>query len=393
MENDQAPAGSILIAHLGDTHLRDTQYATSQRGVDFFEAFKRAVEAIADYSKKTAKVDVIVCAGDIFDVSRPSAKVIGQLIQIDKLLVKRGLSMLCVTGNHDHSKPTWLSTLFPGTGGASCTSPGITHIDGRYCDVNGFTIAGVPPYTASAFRAHRAETEIAVRDADVLVYHGFVSGIVPVYTGDKNVLSVDEIPLSSRLKAVLLGDIHIQGYVTRDNTLIGYPGSLEMCSASEPLEKSVPLIRVDASGAKVEHTIPLRIRPFIARKVFCQEDLDQLVADVTAVADQHPVVPVEFDRSLPETVSRLHSVLDAQRAVIRCYPLPSIKETTARAETSPDQECLGMEHFISRRFNDNRELETVALGLFARGEQNAANIVSDFIESRLQNTNIRDNES
>lgn len=389
MENDQAAKGSILIAHLGDTHLRDTQYATSQRGVDFFEAFKRAIEAIADYSENTAKVDVIVCAGDIFDVSRPSAKVIGQLIQIDKLLTRRNLAMLCVTGNHDHSKPTWLATLFPGT----LAPAGITHIDGRSCDINGFKIAGVHPYTANAFRSNLAEVEMAVRDADVLVYHGFVSGIVPVYTGDKNVLNVDEIPLSPKLKAVLLGDIHIQGYVTRDNTLIGYPGSLEMCSASEPLEKSVPLIRVDASGAKVERTIPLRIRPFVARKVFSKSDLDQLIEDVTAVADQHPVVPVEFDRSLPETVSRLHSVLDAQRAVIRCYPLPSLQQTHVRTETAPYEESLGMDHFISQRFDDNQELEAVALSLLARGEQNAANIVSDFIESRLQTTNIRDNES
>jgi exonuclease SbcD len=312
METKSTTTGSILIAHLGDTHLRDTQYATSQRGVDFFEAFKRAIEAIAEHNTKE-KIDLIVCAGDIFDMSRPSAKVIGQLIQIDKMLERFNLPMLCVTGNHDHSKPTWLATLFPGPARAS----GITPIDGRTYEAGGFTVAGVPPYTANAFRSHRAEIEMAARDADVLVYHGFVTGIVPIYTGDKNVLAVDEIPLAPKLKAVLLGDIHVQGYVERDNTLIGYPGSLEMCSAGESTEKSIPLIRVDADGARVAGNLPLRIRPFVARKVLNQADLDNLIADVTLVADQHPVVPVEFDRSMPETVTRLHAVLDAQRAVIR----------------------------------------------------------------------------
>ena len=387
METKSTTTGSILIAHLGDTHLRDTQYATSQRGVDFFEAFKRAIEAIAEHNAKE-KVDLIVCAGDIFDMSRPSAKVIGQLIQIDKMLERRNLPMLCVTGNHDHSKPTWLATLFPGPPRAS----GISPIDGCSFETQGFTIAGIPPYTANAFRNHRAEIETAARDADVLVYHGFVTGIVPVYTGDKNVLAVDELPLSPKLKAVLLGDIHVQGYVERDNTLIGYSGSLEMCSASESTEKSIPLIRVDADGARVAGSLPLRIRPFIARKVLTKEDLDNLIADVTAVADQHPVVPVEFDRSMPETVTRLHAVLDAQRAVIRCYPLPTLKETQARTESEAGEEVLGMEHFISRRFDDSEELETVALALFIRGEHSAANIIGDFIEARTQATDPRVNE-
>jgi hypothetical protein len=104
------------------------------------------------------------------------------------------------------------------------------------------------------------------------------------------------------------------------------------------------------------------------------------------------VVPVEFDRSMPETVTRLHAVLDAQRAVIRCYPLPAFKEAHTRTESEAGEEVLGMEHFISRRFDDSEELETVALALFIRGEHSAANIIGDFIEARTQATSPRANE-
>lgn len=382
---------SLLIAVIGDIHLRDTQYATSRRGLDFFDAARRAVIAACK-----SEADILISTGDNFDVARPSAKVIGQMVQLNQELVKRGKRMLCITGNHDYSNPTWLETLFPVDDDADHSSlTGIIPIDGRTVVEKGFKITGLPPYTAAAFREQIAHTELQVRESDVIVYHGFVTGITPVYAGNSNALDVSELPTSASTKAILLGDIHVQQYISRkgaagQDVLVGYQGSLEMCSSSESTEKSIPLIRVDREGASVVDKIPLTIRPFITRKVHTEEDLDRLIADVTAVADQHPVVPVEFDRSLPQTLSRLHSVLDAQRAVIRCYPLPNTKEVVTREQTSRDSSDLGMEHFISKKFNDSAELTDVALQLFARGESDAANIISAFIESRLNNTGIRD---
>lgn len=378
---------------MGDIHLRDTQYATSQRSGDFASAFGRAITAA-----KAAGADCICCCGDNFDVSRPSAKAISQMMLADAHLRDLKLPMFTITGNHDYSSPTWLRTLFPGRGSNDF---GIIPTDGQTFDFRGIKIVGIPPYTAKTFREKQAEIEILTRDADVVLYHGFVTGIVETFVGDKHPLDVADLPVSQNTKALLLGDIHIQGYVTRDRpgggqTLIGYPGSLEMCSKSEPTEKSIPMIRVSKVAATIDNNVPLTIRPHFARVVRTPEDLDKLIAEVTPVADQYPVVLVEFDRSLPHTVTRLHGVLDPQRCVIRCYALPTENFHATRTEHGPaDEQQLGMEHFVTKRFDGDAEVELldVALALLVRGDKDANNIVSDFVQKRMDSMAIREEEA
>ena len=372
---------SILIAHIGDVHLRDTQYATAQRGLDFFEAFKRAVKAA-----KKAGADCIACTGDNFDMARPSAKVIGQLMSADALLKQLGIIMFTITGNHDYSSPSWLSTLFPVS---NYLDGGVYPIDGETANFKGFNITGIPPYTARTFLEKTAEIENLTRHSDVVLYHGFVTGIVPAYTGDKTVLDVKDLPVSSHNKAILLGDIHIQGFIRHGrpgggDVLIGYPGSLEMCSKSESVEKSIPMIRVTKDDASVESYVPLTIRPYIAKVVKTAEELDRLIDLAKASASQHPVVLVEFDRSLPQTVARLHAVLDPQRCVIRCYPLPMEQGATKREERPDGDPDLTVEHFVKARFADSEaDLAETALRLLYAGDSNTANIVGDYVEKRL----------
>ena len=393
MAKTEITSGSILIAHIADTHLRDSQYATTRRGLDFFEATKRAVSAACD------KADMLVIVGDIFDQARPGPKVIGQLMQIDQMLRERGKVMLSSTGNHDWCSPTWLSTLFPGrvpeNGEIPVDASGIIPIDGAVVRYAGFDFAAVHPYAAATFRSHLAEITVQARNADVVLYHNLVADVVPFYAGLQDPLRVDELPISKNNKAWLLGDIHIQGYITRDRpgggeTLIGYPGSLEMCSTSEPDEKSLPLIRLTKDSAVVEDRIPLRIRPSIDAEVRTEADLEALMKRVTAVADDHPVVSVKFDRSLPQTINRLHSTLDAQRAVVRCFPLPNQERAAKRESDGDEVNSLDVEHFVSKRFETRTDLLSVAVDLLHRGETDAAGIVSTMIEQRLANTGLRE---
>lgn len=394
MVNSEISERSILIAHLADLHLRDSQYVTTRRGIDFFEAAKRAVTAAAEAA------DVLVVVGDIFDRSRPSPKVIGQLMQIDQLLKDAGKAMLSVTGNHDWGDPTWLSTLFPGRTPEDGNLPdgvtGIIPIDETSVTFRGFRFVGIKPYACAAFRHHLAEVTVAAREADVVLYHALVDGVVPFYAG-KDPLHVDEFPISKNNKAWLLGDIHIQGFVTKDRpgggkTLIGYPGSTEMCSASEPTEKSIPLIRLSGEAATIEASLSLKIRPFISADVGTEGELELLMERVNAVAHAHPVVIARFDRSLPHTINRLHSVLDAQRAVLRCYPLPGTK-TAARREMDVEEGApLTMDHFVKKRFDGRADLETVAMGLLHRGETEAQDIMLRMVDERLAAAGVRETD-
>jgi hypothetical protein len=208
-----------------------------------------------------------------------------------------------------------------------------------------------------------------------------------------NPLGVEECPISKHNKAWLLGDIHAQGFVKLPRPgggtcLFGYPGSLEMCSASESIEKSLPIIRLTDEGAEVVKCIPLTIRPFIKMEVYNEKDIDTLISKVTPVADAHPVVVVQFDRALPQTIGRLHSILDAQRAVIRCYPLPQAKNVSVR--TVAEGVELGMEHFLALRFSDNVELGSIAQDLLKRGENSADTIITEMIENWEKTTAVRE---
>jgi hypothetical protein len=273
---------------------------------------------------------------------------------------------------------------------------GIVPIDGESAEFKGFRITGIPPYTARTFSEKTAEIENLTRHSDVVLYHGFVTGIVPAYTGDKTVLDVKDLPLSASNKAILLGDIHVQGFVKRDrpgggDVLIGYPGSLEMCSKSESVDKSIPMIRVTNESAVVESYVPLTIRPYISKVVKTEEELDLLIAAAKDAAPRHPVVLVEFDRSLPQTVARLHAVMDPQRCVIRCYPLP-MEQGTAKREERPDGDPdLTVEHFVKARFADSEvDLAETALRLLYAGDSNTANTVGDYVEKRLLSMGVRE---
>ena len=398
MAQKEIPGSSILIAHLADIHLRDSQYATARRGIDFFASAKDAVQ------KACKAADVLVLVGDNFDKARPSPRVISQLMQLDRILQEAGKVCLAVTGNHDWSDPTWLDTLFPGRirghteDGLDAVSEkeyGIIPVDGRRVSYKGFIFAGIKPYTVGHFRAHLAEVTVQARGADVVLYHGLVDGVVPFYIHAKDPLHISEFPVAKENKAWLLGDVHMQGYRIDDRpgggkVLTGYPDSTEMCSALENPEKRVPIIKLTKDAADVVDYIPIKTRPFIAAEVATEEQLDALMKRITPVADQHPVVVCKFDRGLTQTINRLHSTLDAQRAVIRCYPLPSRKVVTKREKTHEGQEELSMEHFVSKRFEGRNELETVALSLLHRGESDAENIVTAFIERRLESVAIRE---
>jgi DNA repair exonuclease SbcCD nuclease subunit len=372
MEPTTPSESDILISLIGDIHLRDSQYANTGRSLDFFNAFEQAI-----VSSKEA--DVIVATGDIFDSSRPSPKVIGQLIRVDHMLQKMGVTMLCITGNHDRANPTWLETLFPREEGF-----GIVPLDDRSITIKGYKFFGIPPYTANQFRSNAAAIVEQCRDADVVLYHGFVTGVVPMIIGqDSNPLTIDDLPSSPQTKAVLLGDIHRQGWVRHKSglcdKLVIYPGSTEMCSASEDTNKSVPMIRLTKETAYVETTVPIKTRLFISAKVRTDEELTALLVRLREVADQNPVVVVEFDRGLNDAIYRIHTAIDADKALIRCKPLPHGGIDYVR-QTNKENDGRTIKDFMSTRLSDDVELEAIAMALIDRGDEDANNILAEFIE-------------
>lgn len=381
----QTSKESILIAHIADTHLRDAQYATTKRGDDHFKAFSDAVLGLC---AMTPRPDVIVCCGDVFHSSRPSARNIRQLIDIDWRLKSMDMRMLTITGNHDWSPGiTWLETLFHMNDAA-----GVIPMDGKTVDVCGFKIAGIPPLTAAEFVNDTQKPDGTVntlmRDADVVLYHNLITGIVPMFADSDSSLSVSQIPVTNKTKAVLLGDIHVSHYVNvpRPNAascLVGYSGSVEMGSASEPMKKTATLLRVSSDHAALEGYFDIPTRAVISQEVRNAEDMEKLLKECNRLRDADPLVFVQFDRDMTDVVARVHSVLDPRKAIIRCYPLPKDEVTLSSAATRPEEgERLDVLAFVRKRLDSHPDLCVLAVRMITQGKQAAAGLLSQYIDDR-----------
>ena len=67
----------MKFLHVTDTHLGYNQYGLEERGQDFFDVFKEAVDIAIEN-----EVDFILHTGDFFHTSRPSNQVILEGLEI-----------------------------------------------------------------------------------------------------------------------------------------------------------------------------------------------------------------------------------------------------------------------------------------------------------------------
>lgn len=374
----------IKIALSGDAHLRDRQYVRASRSIDFFEAKKRLIEKAAEEG-----ADIILDTGDLIDTSRPSANIVRQLVSLDRALRALKLHMLTVSGNHDWSRPSWLHVLF---GDTAIGDGGIIVMDDARVTYKGYAFQGLRPHSPAGLRDNAEQHRAMCNGADVVLMHATVNGVVESDMPADRMLDVSELPYAENVKFIALGDIHICGFVERNNCLVGYPGSSEMCSASEPKEKVLPMVRLSDDGAELLRKVPLVTRPFITGTIKSTEDADELVSRIEAVKDQHPVVVAKFDREFHEVINRVHNILDAQRAIIRFEPLPLKKEYQSGQALGKEQEAVSLASFVAKKFphDEQRQELLLALELLERGEDDAANIVSDFIERRQKELAVRE---
>lgn len=385
METSQTTGRApVRIGVSGDAHFRDTQYARASRGRDYFEAKCRLVVLAAELGLKT-----LLDTGDFFNSSRPSAGVIQQAMKLDSLLRKHGIAMLTVTGNHDWSSPTWLEVLFPD---ADHRVGGIIPMDDKRVTVDGYVYQGVRPYSVSAFRDRRDEVVKMCEGADVVLMHSTVNGVVECGVNPDRMLDLSELPYVKGLKMIALGDLHYFGFINHRGTLVGYPGSTEMNSSAEPVNKVLPVVSLSDSEAVLDAAHPLSIRPFFAGTIRTEQDSEDLLERLKPVAAQHPVVVCKFSREITSVITRTYALLDPQRAIIRFEPLPNREENEAERAKAEDIQAHGIEYFLRARFGtpEHKEELELSLDLLARGETDAANILAAFVEKRKLDLAVRE---
>ena len=367
----------IRIGWTSDWHIRNSQYARKSRGEDFAKAVIACTQEMCD-----AGCDVLVNAGDIFNVSRPSPENVKTLMHVNAILCKNKQRMLCITGNHDMVHPTWLSTLFPGD---NDDRYGIVPLDDKVIDVNGVTFGNIKPVTTNVFKELVANDTLPT--CDVFVYHILVNDFIGF--DDAKQLCIEDFP-KDKYSAILLGDIHVADTRKHGNTLIGYPGSVEMCSSSEDTNKSFTVVEIEDGNAEVvsrPNTFPTRT--YITDVIKTEEDLDALILRLRDACDEDPVIVVKYDPAVRSTIPRVFGAVDASKAVIKLTALPASKIDLADIrDASSAAEELPLSHFVLNHFEDATEdMKALALQLADNPDIDVYDAVTTYIEKRKDEIN------
>lgn len=315
----------MLLAHIADCHLRDRQYMYNFRGNDFFQGLKNAIQEAINQ-----KADVIVCAGDLFDVSRPSAaNAVANLKSIEKLCSDNNIKLLVTSGNHDITCNEWLQAH----------GSGLVGIDHKDYVVKGIRIHGIPYCDAEDLRQKMAELD---NNIDVLVWHGEIKdfGGYP----KSNAIELADFP-ENKFKLVAMGHIHIHKYIKResDGLVVAYPGSTEFGSESEDPQKKFYLYDFDEETHELKSikSCPFKTREVQSFVVKTEEDLDNAVMKIK----KGTLILLRYNDSIKNVLMRFYSAMGEEN-ILHSNVLP--KDNTLIDKKSITQTIESPVEFVKR---------------------------------------------
>ena len=229
-------------------------------------------------------------AGDLFETHRPPADlVVGVLAELERL-VRAGVQVVTVPGNHDEI--TYHDSVYRQYGrewpGLLVTNPqpervGVLTLNGTPCYLYSLAYTGGITGGTEFLRNFPRGTEDGWH---VAVFHGSLDWLA----GERS------LPLSAQGLAdagydyVALGHIHQHQVKTVGNTFIVYPGMVEGKNLSDPGTGFFTVVELGADGPRVER-IPVPVRPY--RQVTLDVtgmDADRLRAELKKRADPEAVV-------------------------------------------------------------------------------------------------------
>jgi DNA repair exonuclease SbcCD nuclease subunit len=354
---------TVRFLHTADNHLRAVQYGRADRGRDF----TRALDRVLDLSTKH-KVDAILNSGDILDTTRPTAYTIQDLNRLNLRLIEMRLPMFVISGNHDLSTPHWSQVL-----DAGYDDRGLICVDNRSFTFKGVQINALPYSHNDQF----LEAERAMPDADILMWHGMIREFVGYPT--EKALSVADLP--TRYRWIALGDVHVHEQVEHGPCTVSYPGSTELIRENEQPDKYVDLIEWDTEKRDMKMTaLPLETRQTGFFRITDEEQVAEVMTKLEALAPKDPLVFVSYDPVIPNVFSRLCSVLDPTRAILRTSALK--RKTVTGENQEPVAEALPPSHFLGQWVSEGSKLYGLGVNLL-EPDCDAVTVLDEYCERAL----------
>lgn len=279
------------ILHTSDWHLDSTIYGKRIHASKIFETALQVVKLAAEHGCKA-----IVNSGDTLNSSKVGSYPIYQLDVIHAELLRLGIPMYTLTGNHDMDDPQWISRYVSSNG---C---GIVSIDNKTIQVegplhiHGFMSAGKKDFFTQL-------DQINIDQPTIGVWHG---GIVE-FTGGGNYPTVDEILAFGKVDTWLMGDIHVCRYIEKDGKIIGYPGPIGMLDVTENPEKFVTVMDIDTNTGKCVHheLVPLNSVPLIKLQLTNEQEYNEAEKVLISTKDSLRVIWFHFTEDMEAAMSAL----------------------------------------------------------------------------------------
>lgn len=264
----------MLFSHISDTHLGLSQYGTSDRENDVYDAFNQAIDiSIRDH------VNFVIFSGDIFDTPTPSGTAIVVMANALKRLKEAQINSFFILGEHDISRVqnTPIPYVYHNLDFSRYIGDGrpIIHQGIMLCGFDKMRKSEIPAYSArfaeadQAAKNHDSTHKIFVLHQGIAEFHKFAA----------------ELPSSDlppHFTYYAMGHLHTHG-IQNFNHLGGpvvYPGSIES-TTGEGIRNNVKkgFVQVDLSGADAKPTwIKLDTRPHFSYE-FDYDSLESMISD------------------------------------------------------------------------------------------------------------------
>lgn len=302
------------IALVADVHLRNSVSGSTVRGEDFFTAAQSVIERAAQRG-----CCAVFNAGDFLDTPALTANVWDQVVRLDDMAKQFDIPVYTITGNHDKTDPSWVSTL----NNHPDTLKGIHDANYRTITLPGGLRVGCLPFMEPRELRECLANVTQTQQPDVIMWHGAVKE----WAGFPSEGMVEAADFAvTNAKAILLGDIHITKFHTMQMSnggaaLIGYPGATELAKSDDPLDHYFAVIDFcnltrAVVGLELVRTAHRKVVPL---NIDTQDKLDAAVEKVKQESDAHGgrimVLCVCLD-TITGAVSALHRAA-GPRAVVR----------------------------------------------------------------------------
>lgn len=326
-------SNTVKIMHIGDSHLRDAQFARRDRSQDFFNAVVQCINKAHERG-----ITTILHTGDLIDQSRPSSNVIRQVRTLNEKLKGFGITMYTISGNHDATEPHWIDVIRD----RQDTGTGIRLVDNQAFDVNGVQVFALP---------HMSRENLAnvagLHECHVLMWHGPVKEFCAYPT--ETAITKEELfqAVHPQVQLIALGDIHTTEFSQLHpdtGCTMGYCGSTELCSSNEPLEKFAVVHSFSVEDSQVRYTereaIPLKTRQVIPIKIAGESDVESAIKLITDAEDEAPIVFLKYSPEISDCIARVKRSLKSDRAILRVKPFkvthaPKSSDVSLDEDTSP----------------------------------------------------------